>query len=264
MLTPGPNVMQTRAPGFHFSLTMSTLRRNLHMKTAILILALAAAASAASAAAITSTLYDTGVNGSGTPSASLDVTDSHFTVTAEPAGTGTAPFEAITTYVGGYYQSGTAIGTTTADWITTAFGSGPALDTAVGLYNYEETVTTSGAGTFTFTGDWATDNCGTILVNNGSATITGTGTTIGGGAVNGCSTTNTSYFNTPTAFSFTVNLNSGANTLDFNVWNSGGPTALFVDNLSTGAAASSTPEPSTTLYMLTGLPLLGAAILRRR
>jgi hypothetical protein len=236
------------------------------MKAAILIVALAAAASTAGAATITSTLYDTGVNGSGTPSASLDVVDSHFTVTAEPAGTGTPPFEAITTYVGGfYYKNGTPIGTTTADWITTAYGTGPTLDSAVGLYNYEETVITSGAGTFTFTGDWATDNCGTITVNNGSSPITGTGTTIGGGAVTGCSTTNTSYFSTPTAFSFTVNLNSGANSLDFNVWNSAvSPTALFVDHLATGAAASSTPEPSSTLYVLTGLPLLGAAIVRSR
>ena len=231
------------------------------MKAAVLILALAAATSAAT---ITSTLYDTGVNGTGTPFTTLGAADSHFTITAEPAGTGTPPFDAVTTYVGGYYASGTSIGTTSADWISTAYGPGSTLDTAVGLYNYEETVVTSGAGTFMFTGDWGTDNCGTITVNGGSSPIAGTGTTIGGGAMAGCSTTNTSYFNTPTAFSFTVNLNSGTNSLDFNVWNSGGPTALFVDHLATGAAASGTPEPSSTLYLLTGLSLLAGAMVRRR
>jgi uncharacterized protein (TIGR03437 family) len=138
------------------------------------------------------------------------------------------------TYAVTYYASSYIAGTTTAHWITTATGptASPTFASAIGLYIYRETITTSAAGTFTFTGNWATDNCGTILVNNGASAISGTGTTIGGGAVTGCSTTNTAYFTALTPFSFTVMLNAGANTLQFNVWNSGvSPTALLVDKL---------------------------------
>jgi uncharacterized protein (TIGR03437 family) len=193
------------------------------MKLTILVLALAT--SAAGASTITSDLCNTGVvagcSGEVALTALNGAVDSNFTTN-----TGTY---AITFYTSAYIA-----GTTTAHWITTATGptTSPTLASAIGLYTYRETITTSGPGTFTFTGDWATDNCGTILVNNGSSAIAGTGTTIGGGAVTGCSTTNTAYFTSRTAFSFTVTLNSGANSLEFNVWNSGtSPTALFVDNL---------------------------------
>ena len=188
------------------------------------ILALAFATWAAGASTITSNLCDTGVMAgcSGeVPLALNGAVDSNFTTN-----TGT--------YAVTYYASSYIAGTTTAHWITTATGptASPTLANAVGLYIYRETITTSAAGTFTFTGNWGTDNCGTILVNNGASAISGTGTTIGGGAVTGCSTTNTAYFTGLTAFSFTVMLNAGANTLQFNVWNSGtSPTALFVDNL---------------------------------
>jgi hypothetical protein len=240
------------------------------MKATILIFALAAATSAASAATITSTLCDTGVVtgcASETPLAAA-TSDGNFMVTADP-GVGTPPFPAdtITSLSFGYLSSGgNPIGTATADWITTGTGTPPTDATALGLYNYQETITTSGAGTFTFTGAWATDNCGTILVNNGSSAITGTGTTIGGGAVTGCSTTISSYFSAVTSFSFTVALNSGTNFLDFNVWNSAvSPTALLVENLAaTGGSTSATPEPSSVLLVLTGLTLLGGAIVRRR
>jgi uncharacterized protein (TIGR03437 family) len=192
-----------------------------HCQLTALILALAT--SAAGASTVTSTLCNTGVVAGCASETSLALNgavDSNFTTN-----TGT--------YAVTYYTSFYIAGTTTAHWITTATGptASPNLASATGLYAYKQTVTTSGAGLFTFTGSWATDNCGTIVVNNGSS-ISGTGTTIGGGAVTGCSTTNEAYFTSLTAFSFTVTLNAGANTLEFDVWNSApSPTALFVDNL---------------------------------
>src|SRR5580693_7597391 len=191
------------------------------MKLTILMLAVAAAAAGAST--ITSNLCNTGVVAgcaTETPLAALNgAVDSNFTTNSG-------------TYAVTYYASSYIAGTTTAHWITTATGptASPTFASAIGLYIYRETITTSAAGTFTFTGNWATDNCGTILVNNGASAISGTGTTIGGGAVTGCSTTNTAYFTALTPFSFTVMLNAGANTLQFNVWNSApSPTALLVD-----------------------------------
>jgi len=212
------------------------------MKLTILMCALAAAAAGAT---VTSNLCNTGVVAgcaSETPLAALNgAVDSNFTTN-----TGT--------YAVTYYTSSYIAGTTTAHWITTATGptASPAFATATGLYAYKQTVTTSGAGAFTFTGSWATDNCGTIVVNGGSSAIAGTGTTIGGGAVTGCSTTNEAYFTSLTAFAFTVTLNAGANTLEFDVYNSApSPTALFVDNLRVTpagfACTNSTPPVITSV-----------------
>jgi len=232
------------------------------MKASVLILVLMVATSAASAGTITSTLCDTGVATGCAGEVALTpingAVDSNFTITTAPT---TGTYYALT-----YYNAFYLADTTTADWITTASGptTSPTLASAVGLYNYQETITTNGPGMFTFTGDWATDNCGTILVNGSG--ITGTGTTIGGGAAAGCSSTNLSYFQSLTAFSFTVTLNSGTNYLDFNVWNSAvSPTALFVENLAASPASSgAVPEPSSVLLTVTGLSLLAVAIIRRR
>ena len=213
------------------------------MKLTILMLAVAAAAAGAST--ITSNLCNTGVVAgcaTETPLAALNgAVDSNFTTNAG-------------TYAVTYYTSPYIAGTTTAHWISTATGptASPSFATATGLYAYKQTVTTSGAGAFSFTGSWGTDNCGTIVVNGGSSAIAGTGTTIGGGAVNGCSTTNLSYFTSLTAFAFTVNLNAGANTLEFDVYNSApSPTALFVDNLRVTpagfACTNSTPPVITSV-----------------
>jgi len=183
------------------------------------------AAFAAGASTITSNLCDTGV---------VAGCASETVITALNGAVDTNFTTNTGTYAATYYAGSYIAGTTTAHWITTATGptASPTFASAIGLYIYRETITTSGAGTFTFTGNWATDNCGTILVNNGASAISGSGTTIGGGAVTGCSTTNTAYFTALTPFSFTVMLNAGANTLQFNVWNSGvSPTALLVDKL---------------------------------
>src|SRR5580698_4190985 len=112
------------------------------MKLTILMLAVAAAAAGAST--ITSNLCNTGVVAgcaTETPLAALNgAVDSNFTTNAG-------------TYAVTYYTSPYIAGTTTAHWISTATGptASPSFATATGLYAYKQTVTTSGAGAFSFT-----------------------------------------------------------------------------------------------------------------
>lgn len=171
-------------------------------------------------------------------------------------GPGTTPLTVVTIPLNpGYFVSGgNSIGTANASWITTnANGIG---DTLSGLYTYSEAITTAGfaGGSFTYSGNWATDNCGSILLNN--SLIAGVGTTIGGGANAGCNGSIVANFQTLTPFSFSVLLAAGVNNLQFQVYNAGvGPTGLLVD-----AGPSSTggvPEPSSVLLTADGRVLAG-------
>jgi hypothetical protein len=225
------------------------------MKAAILVLAFAAATSIASASNIA--LCDTGVSNCATetPDPTLGALDSNFTVTMAPGGSANGYIAAVF-FMAGYYHGTNPYGTGSADWITTESGTTGANDTAVGLYEYQDAFSVTKAGTYTFTGDWGADNCGAIEVNG--MAVAGTNTTLGGGAVSTCKAV-AANFDAPHAFAFTLNLSSGTNYLDFNVWNSGGPTALIVDNLQ----AVKSPEPSPVLLTLTGCLLLGVFMQRR-
>src|ERR1035437_4934155 len=243
------------------------------MKAIIFILALAAAAATSAIATPFLQLCDTGVSNGATESPFTTVqVDSNFTVNSAPAGI-TTPY---TYFTAPYYQSGAnPMGTNTASWITTVGGAANTPETAVGTYNYQEAITTTnfiGTVPVIISGDWATDNCGTLSWGGTSSSGIGTpvgsgsGLTIGGG-ISACTPTS-SAFTTLTAFSITETLSPNTTYyLDFNVYNSGGPTALLVDGLAASCpqgCTSATPEPSSVLLTLSGMVLLGLGMIRLR
>jgi hypothetical protein len=242
------------------------------MKATFFVLALAAVAASSAIAGPFTQLCNTGVSNCTTesPITTQGVADSHYTVTTAPAGV-TGP-TAATFFVGGsYFQSGSnPIGTPTASWVTTQSDGGPTG--AVGTYNYQEAITAAVTGVVTITGMWGTDNCGTLAWGTGSGTAvsSGSGLTIGGGATAASCTSPTSAFGSLTSFSFNEAVTAGSTyLLDFNVYNSGGPTALMVDSLAatctvgTACGSTGTPEPSSVLLTLTGMVLLGLGVRRR-
>lgn len=221
------------------------------MKATVLIVALAVAASTATAGPIFTGLFNTGVDSTGFALAPNNAVDTHYI--ASPIGTAetyyySAPWVPDTPGAGG------------ANWIST-YANGGVL-TNVGTYKYTQTLTAQVTGSVTISGAWATDNCGTIkdFAGNPVATL--------GGGVLAC-TSPSSAFTAGGTFSFAESVVSGMSyTLDFEVYNSGGPTGLLVENLSASCAAGSsctaaTPEPSSVLLTLTGVGLLGIGMIRR-
>ena len=216
------------------------------MQATFLILAVAAGSIAATAAPI----YNTGVdNAFGLlPAGSGEI---HYVVT----GPGTDPYTTtvVASNPGWYAVPPGSIGTATANWITantTGFASGESSAQG-GLYPYTYTGVFSGT---TLSGNWAADNCGTMLIDSIAVS------TIGGGADPGCVPT-VAAFQTLTAFNVT-GLSDTTHSLQFQVYNVlATPTGLFVDNLSTGGGV---PEPSSVLLALTGFGLLGLGIRRRQ
>lgn len=234
------------------------------MKAVLLAFTFASAASLAIAGPI-NMLCNTGVSNCATetPITTQGVLDPNFTVTLVPSGTNPTS----NTYFNGlYYQAGTnPIGTNTASWITTEFGGAPTQ--SVGTFNYQEVLTTGNfAGTVAvvFSGNWATDNCGTIAWGVTPAAVTGgTGTTISGGVSN-CQTSN-SAFESLTAFRFTEDVSGNSKYyLDFEVGNTGLVTGLLVDNLSASGTPGVVPEPSSVLLMVPAFIVLGLMSLKAR
>lgn len=250
------------------------------MKAAIFVFALAAGAASSAFAGPFVSLCDTGVSSISNCSAESPVNgtataedaDTNFTVTQIPSGSGgiATPYTTFTS--GFYYQSGlNPMGTNTASWITTV-NSALTPSQAVGNFNYQEAITATVTGMVTISGKWAVDNCGTIAwgAGSGTAVSSGSGLTIGGGANASACTSPLSAFGTPTAFSFNESVTAGTvYDLDFNVYNSGSVTGLFVDSLAAvctvGTSCSggtNTPEPSSVVLTLTGLGVLGLGLRR--
>lgn len=127
--------------------------------------------------------------------------------------------------------------TATSQWIGPTQNAGAGV--AVGWYHYRYTLDLTGyvGSSASFTGRWSTDNNGVIYVN-------------------GSATTNTTSYEAFTAWhGFTLGtglFTGGVNTIDFQVYNGGGPSGLRVE-WETGSA---TPVPEPFTFGLTGAALI--------
>jgi hypothetical protein len=121
------------------------------------------------------------------------------------------------------------------------------LNGYAGAYDYQLTFSLAGLNpaTASIIGQWASDDQGTDILINGVST----GAFVGG-------------FSAFSPFSITSGFVAGTNTLDFLVYNDGGPTGLRVE-MSGTAATSAVPETATWAMMLAGFAMVGAAMRRR-
>ncbi len=210
------------------------------MKIFAITAALLAAASVAHAAPIT-TLFNTGVDATGTPLANGTL-DTHYTLVAGPilgaprAADSTNGFP-IPPWIGDDSISA---------WIGPV-GDGQ-LNGPVATYDYQTTFSLTGfsAASASITGLWASDNEGVDILINGVST----------GQVT------TSQFTAFTTFTITSGFVAGLNTIDFIVHNAGGPTGVRVEQTGT-ADANVVPEPAALALFGMGAAMLGFARRRR-
>ena len=149
------------------------------------------------------TVYSTGTQGC------CDLLDPHYTLVAAPQG--------VT--LGNVYSSPLASGCC-GSWVTPLPGSwwidptGTAdWNSPFGNYTYQQTFTLDGTAGAMLTGEFSSDNQSCVTLNGGPEQCT-----LGGGL---------SYLQY-TPFTFTTGFQVGINSLDFVVYNDGGPTGLEV------------------------------------
>jgi len=247
-----------------FEVTLYSLIKKDIMKTKALqtlaVLGIASMAVAGSVSAATFTLYGTGKSGT----LATGATDPNFTlVPSTPLGTvtggvtssqgypnlvvtkaGAPPFPSWTPDVPGH-----------AYWISPKVTYGGTPD-PVGKFIFQETFDLDpslyNASTAVITGTWAEDNYGLGIYLNGVQEVG----QVGSPTVNA--------YGSPSPFTISSGFQSGINTLDFVVDNTGGATGLFV-NITSATASSVVPEPSTVaVYMVGSLALLGFVIRKKR
>lgn len=196
-------------------------------------------------AAPITTLFNTGVDSSGTPLPHGTVGDPHYTLTSVPSGS-SSDIRVITS--AGGYPIGPYIGDNALSaWIGP--NNDDDLNGPVGSYIYHTTFDLTGfnPSTASITGGWTTDNNGLDILINGTSL--------------GFTTSFTAFSSGFSPFTVSSGFVAGINTLDFVVNNGGGPTALRVEM--TGIA-SPIPEPETYVMLLAGLGLLGFMAHRRK
>ena len=198
------------------------------------------------AAAIT--LFNTGVDASGTPLPHNTVGDPHYSLISVPGGT--TDTRVITS--DGFFPV-FPFGPYIADNSTSAW-IGPSSDSDLngpeGDYVYRATFDLTGfdPATAVITGGWSSDDGGLDILINGSSL--------------GFATADTQFSIGFSFFSVTSGFVAGINTLDFVVNNSGsGHTALRVEM---AGSALSVPEPETYAMLLMGLGLVGFMAQRRK
>jgi hypothetical protein len=172
------------------------------------------------------TLYNTGVDGAGTPLPNGTVGDAHYSLVSVPGGT--TQTVALTSANG--FPIGPWVGDDySSTWIAPNGVYGPG-----GNFDYQTTFSLSGfdPSTASILGQWSEDDGGSILLNG-----VDTGNVAAG-------------FGLFVPFSITSGFLPGNNTLDFIVFNAGGPTGLRVEM--TGMASpggAAVPEPASLLVL---------------
>lgn len=185
-------------------------------------------------------LFNTGVDNLGNALVGGNgTTDPNYKVVSTPGGPTNA--QAVTYFNPAYIPEGSGA---TSRWISVNANGSTA---ASGTYIFEIQFNLSGVQnplTAQISGEFAADNSATILLN---------GVTVGG-----ASASFTSY----SPFTINSNFQSGTNSLQFVVVDSGQPMALRVNNLS--GSVSETPEPSAFALLFSGLALLSVRQFRKR
>lgn len=190
-------------------------------------------------------IFNTGVNGSGTPLSNGTIGDSHYTLITVPSGSTDIR---VLTSVGGFPIPPWLADNAVSTWIgpnNTEDAFGPA-----GSFIYRTTFTLSGfnPATASLVGQWAADDLGTNILLNGNST----GNLSGG-------------FASWSAFTISSGFVAGVNTLDFVVSNTraDGPTGLRVEVAGTAREdPTGVPEPAS--FLLLGAGLAAFVIFRRR
>ncbi len=197
-------------------------------------------------------IYNTGVDVTGTK-LGAGTTDSHYTLTANPAAGGTS-----TAYVDTKAYSGWTANTSTSQWINPlATDGGNNAQTVVnGTYDYVTTFSLAGYNptTANITGSLAADDTVTDILINGFSTH----------ATNNAAYTYGSFHNFTIGSPYSADFLAGTNTITFVVQNTAnGPSGLQVQIA--GTASTPTPEPAALLPLLGGtLGLLGLGLKARR
>jgi hypothetical protein len=200
------------------------------------------------------TLFNTGVDASGTP-LPLGSLDPHWSIIAGPGITSPTPAVVLADQRAGdpYSQS------LDSEWVW-VHANGVAATHVPYVFQLTFNLTGFNPATATLSGSWSVDNIGKILLN-GSASV-------GSGALSLGERDGGSNYGTLHSFSITGGFISGVNTLDFRAVDLGDIGGLNVTDLKLAASplisTAGVPEPSTLVMLAIGAVTVAAFARRCR